>query len=212
MTSPGGPTWSTEPAPAEEPQLTDEHVEQIAVRVPRERVPPISSRNPSKGPAQAKVTLQVFSDFECPFCARAAETLGRIEADYRGRLRIVWRHYPLPSHERARPAARAAQDAFAQGGSTSFWKFHDWLYSPDGDLSDAGLRRAASRLALDATRLEQAARSPVYDALIDADMATADAAGIEGTPAVFINDYYLMGARYRSEYAVVIERALQEAR
>jgi protein-disulfide isomerase len=134
-----------------------------------------------------------------------------VEQRYRGRLRVVWRNYPLPSHDRARPAARAALEAFAEGGSPKFWALHDWFYSAHADLSDAGLRQAAVKLALDAGRLERAARSSTYDAQIDADMAAGDAAGIAGTPAVFINDYYVMGARHENEYAVVVERALREA-
>jgi protein-disulfide isomerase len=213
VTSPGGPRWSViEPeAEADEPQLTDADVEKIAVKVPRERLPAVSARNPSKGPADAKVTLQVFSDFECPFCVRSAPTLADVEARYRGRVRMVWRNYPLPAHERARPAARAALEAFAQGGSEQFWKLHDFLFSPQANLSDAGLQQAAQKLGLDPSAIARAVQSTQHDAQINADMAAGDAAGIEGTPAVFINDYYLMGAFPESAYAVVIERALREA-
>lgn len=210
VTSPGAARW---PAigQEDEPKLSDADVEKIATKVPHQRVPAVSAQNPAKGPANAKVTMQVFSDFECPFCVRVAPTLDDVQQRFQGRLRVVWRNYPLPMHERARPAARAALAAFAQGGSPAFWKLHDWLYSPQADLSDAGLSRAAVKLALDPTLIEQAARSPRYDAAIDADVAAGDAAGIEGTPAVFINDYYLMGARFGSEYAIVVARALREA-
>ncbi|RYZ03009.1 MAG: hypothetical protein EOO73_29240 [Myxococcales bacterium] len=210
VTSPGGPSWpgfGEEP----EPKLTDADVEQIAVKLPHERVPAVSATNPAKGPANARVTVQVFSDFECPFCVRAAPTLADVEERFSGRIRVVWRNYPLPMHARARPAARAALSAFAQGGSPAFWKFHDWLFSPQADLSDAGLQKAAAKLSLDPLKLDQAVHSTQLDAAIDADVAAGDAAGVEGTPATFINDYYLMGARFESEYALVIERALREA-
>jgi protein-disulfide isomerase len=210
ITSPGAPSWPGFEAAAE-PELTDADVEKIAVKVPPERVPAVTAKNPAKGPATAPVTLQVFSDFQCPFCVRAAPTLADVEQRYHGKLRLVWRNYPLPGHERARPAARAALSAFEQGGSERFWQLHDLFFSPQGDLSDTGLRRAAEKLSLDVARFERAVQTPGYDALIDADMAAGDAAGIEGTPAVFINDWYLMGARFESEYAVVVERALREA-
>ena len=211
VTSPGGPRWPVIEPEADEPQLTDADVEKVAVKVPHQRVPAVTAQNPAKGPATAQVTIQVFSDFECPFCVRSAPTLDDVEQRFHGRIRLVWRNYPLPGHERARPAARAALEAFAQGGSTQFWKLHDFFYSPQADLSDAGLARAATKLALDPARLQLAARGTQYDAQINADMAAGDAAGIEGTPAVFINDYYLMGARFESEYAIVVERALREA-
>lgn len=220
VTSPGGPNWPAFSSRTngaafgqeDEPKLTDADVDKIAVKVPHERVPAVSAQNPAKGPANAKVTVQVFSDFECPFCVRAAPTLDDVSERFNGRIRIVWRNYPLAGHERARPAARAALAAFAQGGSPAFWKLHDFFYSPQADLSDAGLRNAATKLSLDADKLVAAAQSTQYDAAINADMAAGDAVGIEGTPATFINDYYMMGARFESEYAVVIERALREAR
>ena len=106
--------------PGYSPPVTDADVEQIATKLPRERVPTIPAYSPVKGPASAPVTLQVFSDFECPFCVRAAPTLADVEARFQGRVRLVWRNYPLPSHARARPAARAAMSAMAQGGNAKF--------------------------------------------------------------------------------------------
>ena len=211
VTSPGGPHWPVIEPEVDEPKLTDADVEKIAVKVPHQRVPAVTAKNPSKGPADAKVTLQVFSDFQCPFCVRSAPTLADVEARFHGRVRLVWRNYPLPSHERARPAARAALEAFAQGGSAQFWKLHDFLYSPRANLSDAGLQQAATELGLDASGIARAVQSTQYDAQISVDVAAGDAAGIEGTPAVFINDYYLMGAFPESAYALVVERALREA-
>src|SRR5687767_1689356 len=71
VTSPGGPRWPGFGS-EEEPTLTDADVERVAVKVARARVPAVSSQNPALGPASAKVTVQVFSDFECSFCVRAA--------------------------------------------------------------------------------------------------------------------------------------------
>lgn len=210
-TSPSGARWPGFEAEPAEPKLTDADVEQVAVKLPHQKVPPVSAQNPGRGPASAKVILQVFSDFECPFCVRSAPTLDDVVEQFATRVRLVWRNYPLPMHARARPAARAALAARAQGGDDAFWKLHDWLYGPQADLSDAGLKQAASKLSLDAARFEQALRDPALDRQIDADMAAGDAAGIEGTPAVYINDYYMMGARSHAEYRIVIERALREA-
>jgi protein-disulfide isomerase len=211
LTSPGGPNWPGFEPEGTPPELTDADVEQLATRVAAQRVPRVSADNPSKGPASAPVTLQVFSDFECPFCVRAAPTLTRIEARFRGRVRLVWRNYPLPSHDRARPLARAVLAAYALGGADKFWQLHDWLFSPRADQSDEGLRAQAVRLGLDATRFDEAMNSPTYDVRVSADVAAGDTAGVEGTPAVFINDYYLMGARHEAEYAIVVERALRDA-
>ncbi len=213
LTSPGAPSYpppsgarSGQPQPAP----TDADVEQIATRVPRASVPTTSAQNPSRGPADAKVTLQVWSDFECPFCVRAAPALSAVEQRFHGQLRLVWRNYPLPSHAQARPAARAALEAYQQGGNPQFWRLHDWLFSDQADLSEAGLSQVARSFGLDAKRLNAAVQSTRHDAQIDADIAAGDAAGIDGTPAVFINDYYVMGARQPDEYAVVVQRALRD--
>jgi protein-disulfide isomerase len=211
LTSPGSASWPGFEPGAPEIPLTDADVEHIATKVPRARVPVVTAASPVKGAAGARVTLQIFSDFECPFCVRAAPTLTDVEERYRGRVRLVWRNYPLPSHARARPAARAALAAFAQGGSAQFWRMHDWLFSADADLSDAGLRRGAAKLGLDVDKIVLAVQSREFDPRIDADVAAGDTAEIGGTPAVFINDYYLVGARSEAEYAVVIERALRES-
>jgi protein-disulfide isomerase len=211
LTSPGSASWPALDPGAPEVPLTDADVEQIATKVPPSRVPAVTAASPFKGPPNARVTLQIFSDFECPFCVRAAPTLADVEERYRGRVRFVWRNYPLPSHARARPAARAALAAFAQGGSAEFWRMHDWLFSADADLSDPGLRRGAAKLGLNVDKVVAAIQSREYDPSIDADVAAGDTAQIGGTPAVFINDYYLVGARSGAEYAVVIERALRES-
>lgn len=210
FTSPGSPRWPGFGQDAPAPELTDADVEQIATKLDRGRVPASQPRNPSRGSAKAPVTLQVWSDFECPFCIQVAPTLARLEQRYRDRLRLVWWNYPLPSHPRARPAARAARAAFELGGNSQFWKLHDWLFSPRADLSDVGLSRAVSQLGLD-PRIAGAPQSSEYDREIDVDVSTADLVGVEGTPAVLINDYYMMGARHEAEYALVIERALREA-
>jgi protein-disulfide isomerase len=196
---------------AVEPELTDDDVDEIALRVPRAKVPAVSAHHPSKGDPNAQVTLQVFSDFECSFCARAATTLSDIEASYRGKVRLVFRNYPLRSHQLARPAARSALAVYAAAGSAKFWQLHDALYAPDADLSDRGLRDAVASLSLAPERLKLASSDAQLDALIDADVAAGDAAGVQGTPAVFMNDYYLIGARSFGEYAIVAERALRDA-
>src|SRR5574341_1508232 len=81
----------------------------------------------SKGPADALVTIVESSDFECPFCKRAAPTLKQVEEAYAGKVRIVFKHNPLPMHANAIPSALAAEEARAQGGDAKFWSLHDGL-------------------------------------------------------------------------------------
>src|SRR5262249_34471779 len=87
--------------------------------------PAITKDNPSKDTPKAPLTIQVFSDFQCPFCKRVLPTIAEIEKAFPGRVRIVWRNNPLPFHREARPAANAAMEAFVLGGNKAFWKYHD---------------------------------------------------------------------------------------
>ncbi|HMC95973.1 MAG TPA: thioredoxin domain-containing protein, partial [Polyangia bacterium] len=101
--------------------------------VDRIRVP---LEGPSKGPANAKVNIVEFSDFQCPFCSRVVPTIQKIEKDYPNQVRIFFRHNPLPFHEHAPLAAEAAVAAEAQG---KFWEMHDKMFANQQALDRAGL-------------------------------------------------------------------------
>jgi protein-disulfide isomerase len=147
---------------------------------------------PSRGPANAKVTLVVFSDFQCPFCARGAKTVKALEAKYGQRLRVVFKNQPLPRHAQARLAADAALAANAQG---HFWELHDWLFSTDAALDTETLVAEAARLGMDGARLRADLDSGKFEAQVSADQAEAKRLGVEGTPTYFINGLKVTGAQ-----------------
>src|SRR2546428_9709687 len=99
--------------------------------------------SPQLGPDDALVTLVVFSDFQCPFCARIEPTLAQLRDRYGADLRIVWKHNPLDFHTNAMPAAEATAEAFAQGGNPTFWALHDRLFANAPNLDRADIERAA---------------------------------------------------------------------
>src|SRR5690606_1105512 len=82
-------------------------------------------QNPFKGAANAKVVIQEFSDFQCPFCSRVKPTIKQILDEYEGQVKVVWRSMPLPFHKEAPLASEAAQEAFVQKGADGFWAYHD---------------------------------------------------------------------------------------
>jgi protein-disulfide isomerase len=174
-----------------------------------------TSANPFKGGANAKVVIQEFSDFQCPFCGRAEPTLKQIEAAYGDKVKIVWRHMPLPMHADAPLASQGAAEAFKQKGADGFWKMHDLLFQnqsvPDG-LKRPALEKYAVELGLDAARFASALDNAVHKAEIDADAKVAADAGISSTPAFVINGYFLNGALPFSKFKQVVDRALAEAR
>ncbi len=172
--------------------------------------------SPSRGPANARVTVQIFADFQCPFCARVNPALAALDAAYPGKIRFVWRNKPLPMHPDAPLAAEAAMEAFAQKGSAGFWKMHDLMFEnlvgQSGSLERPALDRYAATVGLDPARFAAALDGHKHKAFIDADSSAADAAGISGTPAFVINGYFISGAQPLAKFKRVVDRALKEAK
>lgn len=182
------------------------------VKLPRERVPPAGLELPSRGPANAKVTLQIWSDFECPFCAKAAPAVNALASDFGAQLRIVFRNYPLPAHPHARLAAAAALEVYVERGGAAFFRMHDALFraAPTG-LDGEVFERLATAEKVDAARFRRALTSGAHERRIDADMAAGDLAGIEGTPAFLVNDWYGFGALPYPLLRAAVARALSES-
>jgi protein-disulfide isomerase len=181
-------------------------------RLDRGRVPLPNGANPSQGATGAPVVLQMWSDFECPFCARAHPVLTELLRAYAGKVRLVWHDYPLPFHAHARLAANAGREAYAQGGATAFWKFHDAIYeAPDSELDAASLERFAAKAGLDATRFHESLSTLRHDAEIKPDIVVGDSVGVEGTPAFLVNDYFFVGAVPIEIMRVIVDRALSDA-
>jgi protein-disulfide isomerase len=181
-------------------------------RLDRSKVPQPNAANPSLGAPNAPVTIQLWSDFECPFCAQAHPVMTELLRSYPGKVRLVWHDYPLPFHAHARLAANAGREAYAQGGAAGFWKFHDAVYeSSDGELDADGLGRFAATSGLNAAGFQDALKTLRHDAEIDQDVHVGDAIGVEGTPAFLVNDYFFVGAVPIEIMRVIVDRALSDA-
>ncbi|WP_230469769.1 DsbA family protein [Lujinxingia vulgaris] len=155
----------------------------------------------------ARVTVVVFSDFQCGFCERARHTWDALVEQYgEAGLRLVYKHYPLPSHARAGHAA-AASVVVEDGGD--FWKMHDLLFEAEGDLSDASLEAMAREAGYEGDDLYERMRSDAVTARIQADVEAGYNAGVQGTPTFFINGIKLAGAWEVEELAPLIEDQLE---
>ena len=139
---------------------------------PRQEV--AEAGRPARGPKGAPIEMIEFSDFQCPYCLKANPTVNQVLAAYGDRIRFVYRHYPLPTHPNARPAAEAAQCANEQG---KFWAYHDQLFARDGRLSDEDLKRAAADAGIDAARFDSCVATHKYKADVDADIAAGKRLG-----------------------------------
>lgn len=161
--------------------------------------------SPSKGPANAPVTIAEFSDFQCPFCGKVEPTLKQIEQVYKGKVRIVWKHLPLPFHKNAMPAALAAEAARSQG---KFWEMHEKLFANQSALDLADLRKYASELGLNMAQFDKDLADIAKKKRIDDDAAEARALGITGTPGFIINGRLTTGAKPFEAFASMIDEEL----
>ena len=181
----------------------------------KKELPAPDASSPAKGGANAKVVIQEFSDFQCPFCKRVEPTIQAIEKEYGNKIKIVWRHMPLPFHKNAPQAAEATHEAFVQKGSAAFWAFHDKLFSAEGTdearTDRPALEKIAQELNLDMDKFKAALDGNKHKAKIDGDAEVGNKAGINGTPAFVINGYYLSGAQPEAAFKKLINRALKEA-
>jgi protein-disulfide isomerase len=176
---------------------------------------PSTPEAPVLGGGDAKVTLEVCSDFQCPYCAQLAPTLHELHENYEELVRIVWRNCPLPFHEHAQPAAEAAVEVHKQRGSPAFWAYHDLLFAHQYELSlDALVGLAGQIEGVDSSQVRAALgdhrhAAHVRDELLAVVDAGAAANGF-GTPATFINGRLLAGAQPYQSFEDAVERALQE--
>jgi predicted DsbA family dithiol-disulfide isomerase len=164
----------------------------------------VEAIGPSKGSDQAPVTIVEFADFECPYCARAAATMERVLAAYEGKVRLVFRHFPLSFHRKASKAAEAGACADEQG---KFWALHDALFE-SRDLEPEALKQQAQRLGLNSAKFDSCLDSGRTADLVKRDMAAGQRAGVTGTPAFFINGRLLSGAQPEDEFRKVIDQEL----
>jgi len=166
---------------------------------------------PSFGPAEAPVTVVVFSDLQCPYCAQLAHGLkNEVIPGASGRAKIVFRHFPLPMHAWARPAAEAIQ-CVAQQDNAAFWRIHDYVFDHQKELSTenvgARIMIAAQDIAgFDKAKLEACVASREASAAVDRDISLAREIGVNATPTLFINGRKIVG--YRPEQLLTLIREL----
>jgi protein-disulfide isomerase len=138
---------------------------------------------PFKGPADAPVTMTLFTDFECPYCRQIIPLLDEVLEKNPKTVKLSFKNMPLKFHKLAEPSAKAALAAHEQG---KFWPFHDKLFA-EQKLTEETIKKTAVDLKLDIPRFEKDMESPGVQSKLQKDMLDAQSAGVTGTPTVFIN-------------------------
>ena len=162
---------------------------------------------PQVGGKEPKITLITFSEFQCPYCSRAKGTLDELKKIYKDDLQITFRHYPLPFHNNATPAAIAAVAAAEQG---KFWEMHDKLFANQQALAAADLEKYAGEIGLDMAKYKAAIDNPKIKAKVEADTKMGSNFGVQGTPSFFLNGRAFCGAYPLESFKNAIDEEIKK--
>ena len=161
---------------------------------------------PQRGPDDALVTIIEFADYQCPFCAKAAEPLEDALAEFPEDVRLIYKHFPLPSHRAATPAAKAAWAAHQQG---KFWPMHGLMFETGGSLGDIDAK--AEAMGLDVPRFNLDRGSPEAASAVDRDLLAGARLGITGTPAFIVNGHRYTGFKSLDDWKAIVGKEMEFA-
>jgi protein-disulfide isomerase len=159
-----------------------------------------------KGRKDAPVTVVVFSDYQCPYCARLEPTLNQVLAAYPKDVKLVFKDFPLSFHQNAKNAAKAARAAGEQG---KFWEMHDLIFQNSSQLSDNLYKEFAAKLQLDEAKFLADFNSDKYDNLIQQDIMLGQNSGVGGTPTLYLNGKRMQGRSF-DDFKAAIDRYLKK--
>ncbi|WP_353119447.1 thioredoxin domain-containing protein [Nitratidesulfovibrio sp.] len=168
---------------------------------------------PMRGPTNAPVTIIAYSDFTCPYCQQAAGTMELLLANYKDKVRYVFKHMPLDSHDNARLAAEYHVAAGMQDGKKA-WAFYETVFRDREKLVAEGesfLKKAAAEAGLDMKRLAQDIKGKKVKDSIEEDMAEARALNVQGTPYFLVNDLVIRGSLPLDLFSDAVDMALEAA-
>lgn len=161
---------------------------------------------PLYGNERAPVTVVVFADFECPHCRQEAPVLRQAIDQFRGKAKLVYKHFPLSGHVRAKAASIATVAAMEQG---KFWEMHDIVFENQTALEDADIRKYAQKIGLDMAKFDASYKAKKGQDLVEEDRVEGEKLDIQGTPAVFVNGRYMNSLLFGGTITGWIEDALR---
>ena len=185
-------------------ELSEKYPVEFYLEPPRDAIS--LDETPLQGNPDAPITLVEFSDFECPFCGRVQPTLQDIRARYEDKVRLAFKHFPLPFHRSARQAHLAALCADEQG---KFWPYRAVLFQRQKDLSKTALIDYARELGLETELFQACLGEERYAAKLERDFEEASRLGVTGTPTFFLNGRRFSGAQPYRAFEQMIEEELK---
>ncbi len=168
----------------------------------------VIGQSPATGASDQKIVLLEFSDFQCPYCAKAHQTLKQFIATHKDKVTLVYKYLPLTQiHPQAMPAAKAAWAAGQQG---KFWDFHDVLFTQQDKLDESLYVATAKALILDLKRFDQDRNSKAASTAIQKDVEMAEKLGVGGTPFLVMNGEPISGAAQLAELEALLAQVSKQ--
>jgi protein-disulfide isomerase len=192
-------------------KLTKNQPVEVYFKKPKSNIQVDIGDAPVTGGDNAKVTMIEFSDFQCPFCGRAAKTVEEVRKKYGNKIKIVFKQFPLPMHKDAMPAAEASMCVYEQGHD-KFWKFHNIAFAAQDKLDADNLVKDAKASGADEKKFKECVAAHKYADYIKKDMAYGEKLGVRSTPTFFINGQLLSGALPIEQFSEVIDDELANAK
>lgn len=189
-------------------KLTKSNPVEVYFKKPKMDIKVEIGQAPTFGKDSAKVTIVEFSDFQCPFCSRGANTVTEIKKKYGNKVKIAFKHFPLPMHKEAMPAAEASMCVNEQGVD-KFWKFHDLAFKNQEKLDEASLEKYAKESGADVKKYGDCVKAKKYAEFVRKDMEYGETIGVKSTPTFFINGQLVAGALPIESFSEIIDEELE---
>ena len=181
---------------------------EVYFKKPKSNIQVDIGQSPMAGGENAKVSVVVFSDFQCPFCSRAAKTVSDLKKKYGNKVKIAFKHFPLPMHKDAGPASEASMCVHEQG-KDKFWKFHDLAFAAQDKLDAESLAKHAKTAGADEKKFKECFDGKKYAEFVKKDLAYGEKLGVRSTPTFFVNGQLLSGALPIEQFSEVIDEELE---
>jgi len=163
---------------------------------------------PTLGKDDAVVTLIEYSDFQCPYCSKAEATIKQLQKNYPGKIKLVYKQFPLGFHQDAQKAAEASLCANEQS-TDYFWKLHEYMFANPRNLSTENLIAQASQMGMDKDRFSRCLTTGKFYTQVQQDIIEGQKYGVSSTPMFFINGIVVKGAQPYANFAKIIEEELE---
>jgi len=162
---------------------------------------------PMLGKKDAKIQVVAFSDFQCPYCSKGADVMHQIEKKYGNKVALSFKHYPLPFHQQALPAAEISM-CVNKESTAKFWKFHDLVFKNQDKMDTDHLLKLAKDAGADQAKVKECFDKGEFKDLVKADMEYGNKVGVRSTPTFFVNGQMVAGALPLEQFAEMIDEEL----